>query len=39
MNYFVESAHLHGESSPRDADNRAAVEVVGELVAVHCGAH
>ncbi|TNN58691.1 hypothetical protein EYF80_031105 [Liparis tanakae] len=32
-------SYLHGESPPGDADDRAAVEIVGELVAVHRGAH
>lgn len=33
------SSHLHGKGPPRDGDHRAAVEVVGEFVAVHRGTH
>lgn len=32
-------AHLHWERPSRDANHRATVEVGGELVAVHRGAH
>lgn len=32
-------SYLHWESPARDGDHWAAVEVVGELVTVHCGAH
>lgn len=32
-------SYLHGESPPGNVDDRAAVEVVGELAAVHRGAH
>lgn len=33
------SSHLHWERPPRDGDYWTAVEIVGELVTVHCGAH
>lgn len=33
------SFYLYRKGPTRDGDHRAAVEVVGEFVAVHCGAH
>lgn len=32
-------SYLYWERPARDGDHRAAVEVAGELVAVHCGTH